>query len=141
MSPALTALAYVSLLAACLWAPYVLGAFFTRGFGLLGYPDDPKPLPAWARRAERAHLNLLENLAPFAALVIIAEFAAADAAATGFWAGVFLLARLVHWFVFVLKIPVLRTLAFLAGFAAQVMIFLQIMATNKLTPPPLPFLG
>ena len=57
MSPALTVLAYVSIFAASLWVPYILGAFFKRGFGILGYPDNPEPLPAWAKRAERADLN------------------------------------------------------------------------------------
>lgn len=128
MSAALTTLAYVSIFAAILWAPYIVGAFMTRGFAILGYPEDPKPLPAWAKRAERAHLNLLENLPPFAALVIVAEFAKADPGATAMWASVFLIARLLHWVVFVLKIPVLRTLTFVAGFVAQLMIFLQIMA-------------
>ncbi|MEO1149652.1 MAG: MAPEG family protein [Pseudomonadota bacterium] len=139
MSGALTILAYVSIFAAFLWVPYILGAFFTRGFGILGYPVDLKPLPAWAKRAERAHLNLLENLPPFAALVIVAEFAKADAAATAMWASVFLVARLIHWLVFVLKIPVLRTLAFVAGFVAQLMIFLQIMSATDFALPVLPF--
>ena len=83
----------------------------------------------------------LENLAPFADLVIVAELANADAAATGLWASVFFLARLVHWLVFVLKIPVLRTLAFVTGFGAQAMIFLEIMKVTNFAAPPLPFLG
>ncbi len=139
MSSALITLTYLSFLTACLWVPYILGAFFVRGFGILGYPDDPKPLPGWAVRAQRAHLNLLENLAPFAALVIVAEFAKADAATVGLWASVFFAARIVHWLVFVLKIPVLRTLAFLGGFAAQAMIFVEIMNTVGFPPLPLPF--
>ena len=58
------------------------------------YAEIPeKPLPTWARRAKRAHLNLVENLPVFATAVIVAHLAGAAnettamAAATFFWAG------------------------------------------------------
>jgi len=132
MSQALTVLAYTSVFLVVLWVPYILAAFYVRGvLEVLGYPESPKPLPAWADRAKRAHENLVQNFAPFAALVIIAEFASADAAAVGRWAAIFLMARIAHWAIYILKIPVIRTLAFLVGFAAQVMIFLAIANTGN----------
>jgi uncharacterized MAPEG superfamily protein len=41
----------------------------------VGYPDDPKPLAAWAARMKAAHYNAAENLAIFAALVLVANVA------------------------------------------------------------------
>ena len=38
-----------------------------------GYPTAPPEFPAWAYRGQRAHLNLFENLEPFAALVMVAQ--------------------------------------------------------------------
>lgn len=129
MSPALSTLSYVAIFAALLWVPYVLAMFMTRPLmDVFGYPDNPAPLPNWAERAKRAHMNLLENLVPFAALVIVSELVKADAAATASAATIFLYARLVHWLVYVLKVPFLRTLAFLAGVAAMLLIYLEIVA-------------
>lgn len=129
MSLAMTMLAYTTLFLIVLWVPYILAAFLARGvFDVLGYPETPKPLPAWAERAKHAHENLVQNYAPFAVLVIMAELSGANAETVGLWAEVFLIARIVHWGVYVMKIPVVRTLAFLAGFAAQVMILLAIMS-------------
>ena len=139
MSSALLSLAYAAIFAAVMWLPYILAAFVSRGlFGVLGYPDDPKPLPGWAARAKRAHQNYIENLAPFAALVLVAELSGADAAAVGLWASVFLVARLAHWVVFILKIPVLRTLAFLVGFGATAMVFNEILKVAGYALPGLP---
>ena len=87
-------LAYTALLSLLLWIPYILAEIRTRGLSrAVSYPtgfyDD---LPDWAQRCHRAHMNLVENLVPFAALVLIAQVAgvASDLAALGvqlfFWA-------------------------------------------------------
>ena len=128
MPSALTTLAVVSLLAAVLWLPYILGRFMTQGFGLLGYPENPPPLPSWAERSHRAHLNLLENLVPFTALVLVGHTIGADSATLATWSFVFLVARIVHWLAYVLKIPAIRTLAFLAGVASLVALFFEILS-------------
>ena len=61
-------------LAAILWIPYIMAFFVVWGIvPTLSYPADPPELPAWAQRSQRAHLNLLECLAPFAVLVIAAH--------------------------------------------------------------------
>jgi len=51
----------------------VMGAFTQVGLmKLVGNRDDMPKLTGWAGRAERAHLNMLQNLVLFAALVLVA---------------------------------------------------------------------
>ncbi|MCX7559176.1 MAPEG family protein [Sulfitobacter sp. F26204] len=70
-------LACLSLFAASLWLPYVVGAARqTETGGTLDpfqRPADLRQLPAWVHRAHRAHLNLLEQFLPFAVLVLIVD--------------------------------------------------------------------
>ena len=74
MTAELFYLALTAGLALILWVPYVVARIFCWGIAdAAGYPTDPPELPGWARRGQRAHLNLLENLAPFAALVMVAQ--------------------------------------------------------------------
>ena len=63
------------LLAASLWIPYIVGVnkhapperdSFQR-------PATDDGLPDWVARANRAHLNLLEQLLPFAILVLLVD--------------------------------------------------------------------
>ncbi|MBM2292398.1 MAPEG family protein [Sulfitobacter pseudonitzschiae] len=67
-------LAALALLAASLWIPYIIGV--TRqgaAFEAFVRPGDLSSLPAWVHRAHRAHLNLLEQLLPFAILVLVLD--------------------------------------------------------------------
>jgi uncharacterized MAPEG superfamily protein len=67
----------LSLFAASLWIPYIVGV--TRQPEVDSAPDtfirpgDMNALPAWVHRAHRAHLNLLEQFLPFAVLVLIVD--------------------------------------------------------------------
>src|SRR5260221_284492 len=66
-----------ALLTGLLWIPVVIGYVSTRG---TLKPSDYKaaptsPLPHWVNRANRAHLNAVENLAPLAVVVLIAQAA------------------------------------------------------------------
>ncbi len=124
MNTELTWLTLTILMTAVFWIPYILDRFVKRGImGTLDNPSlDANPQSAWAERAKAAHYNGVENLVIFAPLVLIANAAGvtggivATAAITYFWA------RLAHFVVYVFGIPGLRTLAFLGGFAAQVMV-------------------
>ena len=70
----LSYLAWSAFLCSVLWLPYVLERIQSQGLGnVLTYPENPPAPAAWAQRAQRAHLNLVENLPAFAALVIIAH--------------------------------------------------------------------
>ena len=92
----------------------------TRGLmAALNNPDPSRPPdPPWAERARSAHANAIENLAVFAPLVLMCAMTGASGPATVFSAKLYLGARLVHYVVYAAGIPVVRTIAFLAGFAA-----------------------
>ena len=129
MTPDLMYLALTAGLAAVLWIPNVVGIVSQHGFIT---PADfksaeDKQLQGWAQRAKRAHLNMTENLAHFAVLVIVAHLAGVANETTAIAAQVFFWARLAHAAVFYAGIPFLRTLAFSAGFIAEIFIFIEII--------------
>ena len=64
--------------ALCLVLPLIYVAARTVSWGLtdvVGYPEDPPEVPAWSARLKLAHNNLVENLIPFACLVLVAQAA------------------------------------------------------------------
>ena len=99
MTPELTFTAWTALLAASLWIPYIVGVNtasdghdrtdFTR-------PADPARERPWVHRAYRAHLNLVEQFVPMAALVVIAHLAGISSVVTVWATGLFLALRLAH---------------------------------------------
>ncbi|HEX7130505.1 MAG TPA: MAPEG family protein, partial [Rhodanobacteraceae bacterium] len=94
----------------------------------VGYPSDPKPLAPWAERLKAAHGNAVENLVVFAALLLTAHALGVSTGVTAMAAMVYFWARLVHAIVYLLGIPWLRTLAFVAGFAAQLAIAIELLS-------------
>ena len=126
-----TDLLYLTLsagLCAVLWIPYIVSRTLTWGLAdAMGYPENPSELPAWARRATRVHENMVENLAPFAALVLVAQIAGAASETTALGALLFFWARVVHAVVFTLGIPWLRTLSFVVAWVGMVLIFIEII--------------
>jgi uncharacterized MAPEG superfamily protein len=94
---------------------------------LAGNRDGLSPMSGWVGRAQRAHLNMLENLVLFAPLVLIADIASRNNAATGLGAQIFFWARLVYAVVYVIGIPWLRTTIWGISVAGMVMIFLQLL--------------
>jgi uncharacterized MAPEG superfamily protein len=123
MSTEIRYLTYVTVLTALLWIPYVLNMIRVRGLAdAVGYPVNPRPLARWAARLRSAHYNAIENLAVFAALVLVAHTAGISTPATEMSSVVYFWARLAHPLAYVLAIPWVRTLAFVAGFAAQLCI-------------------
>jgi uncharacterized MAPEG superfamily protein len=75
----------------------------------------------------RAHQNAVENLVIFAPLVLALQIAGISGAATVSACVVYFFARLGHYVVFTLGIPVVRVLAFVAGVAAQVTLALALL--------------
>ncbi|MBI3513960.1 MAG: MAPEG family protein [Proteobacteria bacterium] len=129
MTVDLTMLVWSAILCIALFLPYVLCRIGVWGLvETVGYPTNPPALPAWAGRAHRAHLNLVENLVPFAALVLVAHVAGAANATTALGATIFFWARLVQAVVHILGVPWLRTLAFFVSLAGEVIILTQILA-------------
>ncbi|CAB3798122.1 MULTISPECIES: MAPEG family protein [Paraburkholderia] len=125
LTPELYVLTLVATATVLMWVPYMASRILTRGpVRTLADPADPTapPDPAWAQRARRAHANAVENLAVFAPLVIILALIGASTPATILAAKTYLIARLVHYVVYTAGIPVVRTLAFVAGVGSTLMI-------------------
>lgn len=128
MNTELMYLVWVSLFTALLWVPYVLNRFAVWGIrDTVGYPSNPKPLAPWAERLKAAHGNAVENLVVFAALVLAAQAAGVTTAITAMAAMIYFWARVVHAVVYALGVPWLRTLAFVAGFGAQLAIAIELV--------------
>lgn len=129
MTVDLKMLVWSAVLCLVLFVPYVLCRIQVWGLvPTVGYPKDPPPLPAWAQRAQRAHLNLLENLAPFAVLVLVAQATGAANAMTALGATIFFWARVVQAVMHIFGIPWLRTVAFAVSIVGMVIILGQLLA-------------
>ena len=83
--------------------------------------------PPWAARAQRAHLNAVENLAIFAALVAAVVLSGASSGATATAAAIFFFARLAHFAVYCAGAPVIRTVLFFVGVGCQVALGLAVL--------------
>ncbi|MDH3621474.1 MAG: MAPEG family protein [Gammaproteobacteria bacterium] len=128
MTVELTMLTWVAALSAMMWVPYILNAIMVRGlFDAVGYPDEPKPLAAWAERMKAAHSNAVENLVLFAALVLVAHAAGINNETTAMVCKVYFWARVVHFASYTLGIPWVRTLSFLTGWVACVALLVELL--------------
>lgn len=100
--------------------------------GQLGLPmlaGNREGLPAltgWAGRAQRAHLNMLESLAVFAIVVLVADVAARSNATTALGATIFFWGRLAYALIYVVGVPWLRTAAWAVSIAGIVLVFSQL---------------
>lgn len=134
-----TAYLYLGLsgaLTALLWTPYIVARLFVWGplTFLNNYPEgfpakQPEP-PLWAQRAQRAHLNMVETMPGFIAVVLAAGALVGDqtGAAVSAWAQVFFFARLAHAIVYTAGIPYLRTPVYLLSWLSILAIAALILA-------------
>jgi uncharacterized MAPEG superfamily protein len=115
-----------------LWTPYIIARLFSWGLStfLNNYPENfPNKQPEqtlWAARAQRAHLNMVETMPAFIAVVIGASQlnisnSAAIITITS-WVSIFFWSRLAHAVVYIIGIPYLRTPVYLVSWAAILMI-------------------
>ena len=110
------------ILTGLMWVPYILDRVMVRGLmkAMANPSRQDKPQSAWAQRLYFAHTNAVENLIIFAPLVLILDAQGYSTESTVIACAVYFWARLAHAVVYTLGVPVLRTLAFSVGFAAQV---------------------
>jgi len=121
-------LTWTAVLCVVLILPYVLCRIPVWGLvATVGYPKNPPALPDWAQRAQRAHLNLVENIGPFTALVVVAHAGGAANEMTALGATIFFWARLAQAIVHILGLPWLRTAAFFVSLAGEFLILRQIL--------------
>ena len=128
MTSELMSLTWVTALTAVMWIPYILNMIAVRGIvDAVGYPEDPKPMAAWAQRMKAAHYNAVENLVIFAALVLIANAAGISNETTVLACQIYFWARLVHLLVYTFAIPWGRTLSFAVAWACQIALLIQLI--------------
>jgi uncharacterized MAPEG superfamily protein len=116
MTAELFTLVALSLLALLLPVIYLFS--YTRDVGvkaMLGNRDGLPERTGIAARGTRAHANLIENLVPFAGVVLSAQALGISNAITQAAAMVFLIARLIHLASYLAGVAVVRTIAYYAG--------------------------
>ncbi len=120
MSFELKWLMYTVLLTGLLWMPYILNRVIVRGMiPAMGNPSpDDKPHSPWAERALKAHANAVENLVLFAPAVLAIHVLGISTPLTQKAVVVYFAARLAHYIVYVIGVPVLRTLIFVVNLIA-----------------------
>src|SRR6187551_2002699 len=89
---------------------------------LAGNRDDLPVMPGFAGRDKRAHLNMIENMVLFSALVLIAVVAQKTNATTAMGAMIFFWARLLYAVIYLIGVPWLRTLAWFVSVIGMAMI-------------------
>ena len=135
MESAYIYLALSGLLTVLLWTPYIAGRLFIWGLPTFlhnypeGFPAREPETPLWMERAKRAHLNMVETMPAFVAVVVAAGLLgnAVDGETVGLWAEIFFFARIGHALVYTLGIPGLRTPVYLISWAAILMIGAQVV--------------
>jgi len=125
----LYSLAVISTATALMWVPYVLARMTTHGvMRAIGNPGPGYPSDApWVDRARRAHMNAIENLAVFAPLVLVAAIVEVSTKATVLSAQIYVAARLAHFLIYTAGVPIVRTLAFLIGACATLVIAMALL--------------
>lgn len=129
----------LSVLAASLWIPYIVGlntadkaslpADAPDGFILIGNPAVHRP---WVQRAYRAHQNLLEQAMPFAVLVLLVDRMDGFTALTYWTAIVFFWLRIAHAVGYITgyaRLP-LRQLIFVSGWLCCLIMAYSVFAAG-----------
>jgi uncharacterized MAPEG superfamily protein len=117
-----TILTFVQVLVAAMGANQAVGLNT-----LAGNREGLGEIPGWAGRAKRAHLNMIENMVLFAALVLIAAVAGKANAMTAMGAMIFFWARLAYAVIYVAGIAWLRTLAWFVSVIGMAMIAWELL--------------
>lgn len=127
LGPEIFAVVATAVLTGLLWLPYVSNRIAEDGAWMALSTPNLRPRAPWAERLMRAHANAVENLAVFAPLALAAAITDRTTALTGAAALMYIGARVAHAALYTAGIPVLRTLAFAAGFACQTIFVLALL--------------
>jgi uncharacterized MAPEG superfamily protein len=116
------------ILTGLMWIPYILDRAAVRGLAVTLGNASPsgKPQSPWAQRMMAAHDNAVENLVLFAPLVLVAHALQISTGTTAAACAVYSWARLAHFVVYTLGLPVLRTLCWTVGWLALAALALAI---------------
>ena len=94
---------------------------------LAGNREGLPELTGWAGRARRAHLNMIENLVLFAALVLVATAAGKANAMTAMGAMIFFWGRVAYAVIYVAGITWLRTVAWFVSVIGLALIAIELL--------------
>ena len=128
MSPDLKYLLFSTLL--CFVQMLVAATGANQAVGLPTLAGNREGLPeitGWAGRAKRAHLNMVENLVLFAALVLIAVAAGKANAMTAMGAMIFFWGRLAYAVIYVAGIAWLRTAVWFVAVIGMAIIAIELL--------------
>jgi uncharacterized MAPEG superfamily protein len=128
MTTDLWMLVYTALLSMFFFVTYGTGRMLAPG-GIqwaFGNRDAPLAAPEWTARGQRAHQNLVENLAPFAILVLVAHVTGKADATTALGATLFFWGRVAHAATYIGGIIYARTAAFFVATIGELMILSQL---------------
>ncbi|MEM7302807.1 MAG: MAPEG family protein [Pseudomonadota bacterium] len=122
-----------SLLLGLLWVPFVIGQVVYKGLPTQDeYRNlrDWSAMPRWVHRANRAHLNFVEQFGAFAGLIVVAHLAQISTPALQTAAAGFFWARAAHAVIFVAGFPYLlaRTVMFIIANLCLLVIAWQIFS-------------
>ena len=116
----------------CLGIPFIYGTgrfMQPGGFAwAAGNRETPLSVPAWTQRAVRAHANLVENLAPFAILVLAAHISGKANDVTELGATIFFWGRVSHLGLYIAGVKYFRTLAWFGAWGGGVLILVQLFS-------------
>jgi uncharacterized MAPEG superfamily protein len=131
MTTELFYLLFAAILTGVLWIPVVIGKASARGsLKPSDYKVEPTaPLPAWVNRANRAHMNAIENLAPFAAVVLIAHAVGVSTPITAISAAIYFYARVAHAVIHISGFGHFRarTVSFTVGWVAFITFAIELL--------------
>ncbi len=125
MSNELTILALYGLLVIVILLVHVLLALPQVGLSYLASPrDNEVKLTGTAGRALRSLENAIAAMVLFAPAVLILQAQGTFSSTTLLMAQIFLVARVLHWLLYLAGLPWVRTAAWLAGFLATAYLYI-----------------
>ena len=135
MSTELLYLFLTSVLLGAMWIPHIVGQAMWKGppsteeYRTL---RDSSDAPLWVKRANRAHVNLVEQFGAFAGIVIVGHLAGVSNEVTVWCAGLYFWLRVAHAVVMISGTGVLkiRTMIFTVSFIVLMVYAWQIAAAK-----------
>jgi uncharacterized MAPEG superfamily protein len=125
-------LLYTALLAGSLWIPFIVGVNvtdFAKKEQLFIRPPDASQMKPWVHRSLRAHQNLLEQLLPFAIVVLVGAISHVSTSITVACSITFFWLRVAHAVGMIsgfARLP-LRPMIYVAGWIVMLVFTWQVM--------------
>ena len=91
-----------------------------------GPRDEPRPIPGGAGRLDRSFRNFMETFPLHVAAVVVAYLMAKQGDLTLWGGAMYVAGRALHPVLYLLAVPLVRSLAFFVAFAGTVMVVLAI---------------